>query len=343
MEPANERYARQFRFAGLGVNGQIALSKARAVVVGCGALGGLQAEALARAGAGSLTVIDRDFVETGNLQRQYLFSEEDAAQALPKAVAAERRLRRINSEIEIRGLVADLDSESAPELLDGADLILDATDNFEARFLINDFSVARAVPWIYGAAVGSYGLTMTILPGQTACFRCLYPDPPGGVQPTCETAGVLGSITMLIASLQTGEALKILSGNAHLIRRGIVTADSWSGSSSGAIREVHRPDRDPECPACGKREFSWLEGLRRAPVSLCGRNAVQIHERHRPVDLALLAQRLEGLGRVLENGFALRFSRDPYEMTVFPDGRAIIKGTTDPGIARSLYAQYIGS
>lgn len=338
MEQAAGRYARQVRFQGLGDNGQRALSAAHVAIVGCGALGGLQAEGLARAGIGSITVIDRDFVETSNLQRQFLFSEEEAAAAMPKAVAAERRLRQINSTIKIRGMVADLDSASISDLLEGADLILDATDNFETRFLINDFAVDRNIPWIYGAAVGSYGLMMPILPGETACFRCVYPEPPPGIQPTCETAGVLGSITMLIASLQTGEALKILAGHPELVRRTIVRADAWSGG----IRETPAPFRDPDCPTCIHREFPWLNGAKRAPVSLCGRNAVQIHERHRPLDLALLRQRLTGLGRVLANEFALRFFLDPYEMTVFPDGRAIIKGTTDPGIARSLYAQYIG-
>jgi molybdopterin/thiamine biosynthesis adenylyltransferase len=339
MEQAGGRYARQVRFGGLGEDGQAALTRARIAIVGCGALGGLQAEALARAGVGSITVIDRDFVEASNLQRQFLFSEADAAQALPKAVAAARRLEQINSTIEIRGIVADVDSGSIAELLEGADLVLDATDNFETRFLLNDFSVARGVPWIYGAAVGSYGLMMPILPGETGCFRCIYPEPPSGVQPTCETAGVLGSVTMLIASLQVGEALKILSGHRELVRKTIVRADVWTGG----VREVPAPPRDPDCDACGKREFPWLEGAKRTPVSLCGRNAVQIHERKRPVNLALLEQKLRGLGRVLANDFALRFFLDPFELTVFPDGRAIIKGTTDPGIARSLYAQYIGS
>jgi adenylyltransferase/sulfurtransferase len=338
MDEAANRYARQVRFAGLGDGGQSALLAARVAIVGCGALGGLQAEALARSGVGSITIIDRDFVETSNLQRQFLFSEDDAVRALPKAVAAEGRLRQINSTIEIRGIVADLDPANIFDLLDSAGLILDATDNFETRFLINDFSVARNVPWIYGAAVGSYGLMMPVLPGETACLRCIYPEPPGGVQPTCETAGVLGSITMLIASLQTGEALKILSGHSELIRRSIVRADAWSGG----VREMAAPAKDPECPACGKKEFPWLNGAKRAPLSLCGRNAVQIHERHRPVNLAELGDRLTGLGRVLANDFALRFFLDPYEMTVFPDGRAIIKGTTDLGVARSLYSQYVG-
>jgi molybdopterin-synthase adenylyltransferase len=333
------RYARQTRFEGLGDNGQLNLRAAHAVIVGCGALGGIQAEALARAGVGRLTLIDRDFVEISNLQRQFLFTESDAQQALPKAIAAERHLREINSEMRVEGIVADLDAGSVQDLLGDAALILDGSDNFETRFLINDFSVARRVPWIYGAAVGSYGLMMPILPHDTACLRCIYPEPPGGIQPTCETAGVLGSITMLIGSLQTGEALKILSGNAQLIRRKIVTADVWTGG----IREVAMPNRDADCPACGRGEFTWLDGSRRAPISLCGRNAVQIHERFRPVDLKELAARLNGLGEIRTNEFALRFSREPFEITVFADGRAIIKGTVDPGVARGLYARYVGN
>jgi molybdopterin-synthase adenylyltransferase len=336
---SSSRYARQIRFDGLGDIGQVNLNAAHAVIVGCGALGGIQAEALARAGVGRLTIIDRDFVETSNLQRQFLFTESDADAALPKAIAAERRLREINSQIRVEGIVADLDAASAQDLLGEAHLILDATDNFETRFLINDFSVARKVPWIYGAAVGSYGLMIPILPGDGACLRCIYPEPPGGIQPTCETAGVLGSITMLIGSLQVGEALKILSGNARLVRRKIVTADVWAGG----IREVDMPARDEDCPACGKGEFAWLDGSKRAPISLCGRNAVQIHERFRPVDLKELATQLNGLGEVRANEFALRFSREPFEITVFADGRAIIKGTVDPAIARGLYSRYVGS
>jgi adenylyltransferase/sulfurtransferase len=232
-----------------------------------------------------------------------------------------------------------LTARNADDLLGGVDLLLDGTDNFETRYLLNDFAVSRGVPWIYGAAVGSYGLVMPVLPGETACLRCVFPVPPEGVQPTCETAGVLNSITSLVASLQTAEALKILAGRRADVSRRITTADVWSG----IVRQLDQPRRDPECPACGRREFPWLDGARRAPVSLCGRNAVQIHERSRPVDLAALGASLAGLGQVRANEFALRFIIPPYEMTVFPDGRAIIKGTQDVGIARSLYARYVGS
>ena len=288
---------------------------------------------------GRLTLIDRDYVDATNLQRQFLFEESDAADGLPKAIAAERHLSRGNSTIEIRGIVADLDSSSAEELLAGADLILDGTDNFETRYLINDFAVSHNVPWIYGGAVASYGLTMPVIPGSTACFRCIYPEAPSGAQPTCDTSGVLNAITSAIASLQVADALKILSGRTDCVVPRITTVDVWSG----VIRQIDQPPRDADCPTCGRRDFVHLNGNARAPVSLCGRNAVQIHASARPIDLAELKARLDTLGEVRANEFALRFLRPPFELTVFPDGRAIIKGTTDVGVARSLYAQYIGN
>ncbi len=339
MDPAaRERYSRQILFAGIGEAGQESLLRARAAIVGCGALGTFHAAALARAGTGSIVIIDRDYVEPSNLQRQWLFEESDAADALPKAAAAERRLARINSAVKVCGVVADLTASNAGELLGGVDLILDGTDNFDTRYLINDFSVSRGIPWIYGAAVGSYGLTMPVLPDRTACLRCVYPDPPEGLQPTCETAGVLNAITSAIASLQVADALKILSGRAELVQPRITRVDLWHGG----IRQTEMPLRDPECPACGRRQFPYLDESRRTPTRLCGRNAVQVHDRPQSLDLIELKARLERLGAVRANEFALRFSIPPYEMTVFPDGRAIIKGTNDPGIARSLYARYVG-
>jgi molybdopterin-synthase adenylyltransferase len=313
------------------------LLDARVAIVGCGALGSFQAGALARAGVGYLRIIDRDYVELSNLQRQWLFDQCDVEQALPKAVAAARKIATINSDIRCEPVTADLTASNAWEWLDEADLILDGTDNFETRYLINDFAVNRGLPWIYGAAVGSYGITMPVVPGKTSCLRCVYPDPPAGAQPTCETAGVLGPITSLIASLQVAEAIKILCGVAPSAK--ITTVDVWSGE----IRQVVQPPPDDRCPACGLRQFSYLDGKHRAPVSLCGRDAVQIHERTRPLDLRDLAERLALLGAVRSNEFALRFEIAPYLLTIFPDGRAIIKGTTDVGIARSLYARYIGA
>jgi len=333
-----QRYSRQILFAGIGEGGQESLLGAHAVVAGCGALGSFHAAALARAGVGRLTIIDRDYVEPANLHRQWLFEEDDAAEARPKAVAAARRLARINSSVAVRGVVADLTPENAAELLGGAGVVLDGTDNFETRYLINDFAVSRGIPWIYGAAVGSYGLEMPVLPGHTPCLRCVYPDPPAGPQPTCETAGVLNAIVSAVASLQVADALKILCGHAELVRPRITTIDVWTGS----IRQIDAPMRDDDCPACARRRFPFLEESSRSPVRLCGRDAVQVREREGPLDLEALRARLAPLGEVRGGEFALRFLAPPYEMTVFPDGRAIIKGTSDPGLARSLYARYIG-
>lgn len=336
-EHDRERYSRQIRLAGIGEDGQQRLLASHAAIAGCGALGSFQAGALARAGVGRLTLIDRDSVESSNLQRQWLFEEDDAAQALPKAIAAANRLRRINSRLDVRPEVADLTAANIDDLLAEADVILDATDNFETRFLINDYAIQSGKPWIYGAAVGTYGLAMPVLPGETACLGCLYPEPPTGAQPTCETAGVLNTITSLIASLQTTLALQILVG-APVPRR-ITTVDLWTAE----LRQVRLPGPSADCRVCGERRFDHLEGRRRVPVSLCGRNAVQLHDRARPLDLADLEVRLRGLGEVRRNEFALRFVVPPHELTVFPDGRAIIKGTTDVGLARSLYARYVGA
>jgi molybdopterin-synthase adenylyltransferase len=332
-----ERYSRQIRFTALGEEGQNRLLRARVAIVGCGALGSFQAGALARAGVGTLTLIDRDYVELSNLQRQWLYDEDDAAQGLPKAVAAARHLRAVNSGCTIEPVVADLTAANVEEILDRCDLILDGTDNFETRYLINDFAVSRHISWIYGAAVGSYGLTMPVLPGSTACFACVYPSPPAGPQPTCETAGVLGPITSIIASLQCADAMKLLSGAD--VQSRITTIDVWTGD----IRRIEMPAVDPDCRVCGLRVFDHLHARERAPISLCGRNAVQIHDGRRALDLQRLGGQLAPLGDVRVNEFALRFFPSPYEMTVFPDGRAIVKGTTDIGLARSLYARYIGA
>ncbi len=339
MHPAESRYSRQIRFAPLGEAGQAKIRAASVAIVGCGALGTVQAEAMARAGIGRLRIIDRDFVEWSNLQRQFLFEEADAAEALPKAVAAARRLARVNSEVAVEPMVADLTAANVEDLFEDIDLILDGTDNFETRFLINDAAVDRGIPWIYGAAVGSYGIKLAIVPGQTACFRCVYPEPPQGAQPTCETEGVLAPVTATIASLQVADALKILAAGRDSVTPRLTTIDVWTGT----IRQLAPPARDAQCPCCVRKELVYLDGSRRAPISLCGRNAVQIHERSRPVDLPALAQRLATVAAVRSNEFALRVALDPYELTVFPDGRAIIKGTTDVGIARSLYARYIGA
>jgi molybdopterin/thiamine biosynthesis adenylyltransferase len=339
MRETESRYSRQIRFAPVGPEGQRRIRSSRVAIVGCGALGTVQAEALARAGVGRLRIIDRDFVELSNLQRQFLFDESDAAEALPKAVAAARRLAKVNSEVELDPIVADLTPSNIEDLFENIDLVIDGTDNFETRFLINDAAVNAGIPWIYGAAVGSYGIKMPIVPGKTACFRCVYPEPPQGAQPTCETEGVLAAVTVSVAALQVGDALRILAVGSDAIQSRITTMDVWEGT----VRQIPAPARDPECPCCGARKFVYLEGARRAPVSLCGRNAVQIHERSRPMSLPDLARRLGTVAPVRFNEFALRVALDPYELTVFPDGRAIIKGTTDVGVARSLYARYVGA
>jgi adenylyltransferase/sulfurtransferase len=245
----------------------------------------------------------------------------------------------VNSDVTIEPSVADLTPANIEDLLEGVGLILDGSDNFEVRFLINDYAVSSGIPWIYAAAVGSYGLKLAIVPGRTACLRCVYPDPPQGSQPTCETEGVLGPVTAAIAALATGDALKLLARGPEAVTARLTTVDVWSGE----IRQTSAPARDPDCPCCVRRDFVHLTGQRRAPISLCGRNAVQIHERFRPVDLTDLARRLAPLATVRANDFAVRAIIDSYELTVFPDGRAIIKGTTDPAIARSLYARYVGN
>jgi len=323
----------------MGEEGQARIRASSVAIVGCGALGTVQAETLTRAGVGRLRIIDRDFVEWSNLQRQFLFEESDAADSLPKAVAAARRLARVNSEVAVEPMVADLTAANVEDLFEDVDLILDGTDNFETRFLINDAAVDRSIPWVYGAAVGSYGIKLAIVPGKTACFRCVYPEPPQGAQPTCETEGVLAPVTATIAALQVADALKLLAQGPDAVTARLTTVDVWSGT----IRQLAPPARDAQCPCCVRHEFTYLDGSRRVPISLCGRNAVQIHERSRPVDLPALAQRLGAVAAVRSNEFALRVALDPYELTVFPDGRAIIKGTTDVGIARSLYARYIGA
>jgi len=336
-----ERYSRQILFDPLGVEGQERLLASSAVIVGCGAIGAASASLLTRAGVGHLCVVDRDFVEPSNLQRQTLFDEDDASQTFPKSVAAARKLKAINSSVSIEGLVADINPRNINELLGGFDLILDGTDNFETRFLINDFAVKQGRPWIYAAAVASYGLTMTVLPGVTACLACQLqsPDTDTGMEETCDTIGVLGAIVNLIASLQVAEAMKLLSGNPAALHGRLISCDVWTGR----FQSVH-VSRNPDCRACAKHEYSYLEGQAQPHITMCGRDSVQIHEHSRSLDLGALQLRLaRSVDGVRHNDFLLRFCIAPYEMTVFADGRAIVKGTTDPTVARSLYARYIGA
>ena len=338
LEP-DDRYSRQILFRGIGAEGQKRLASARVAIVGCGATGSAVASLLARSGIGHLCIIDRDYVEPSNLQRQSLFDESDARESLPKAVAASRRIATFNSQIVAEPQVADLTPENIGCLLADVDLILDGTDNFETRYLINDFAVSRNLPWIYAAAVGSYSVTLNVLPGHTACLACIFPDSPQGIFETCETAGILNSAVNLIASIEASEALKFLVGAHDRLRRTLLSIDVWSNERA----ELQATQPRPGCRACGGREFVHLEGKGRPHITLCGRNSVQIHERQRPVDFSELNQRLTAHGTVRHNDFVLKFWRDPYEMTLFPDGRAIIKGTTDTGVARSLYARFVGS
>jgi molybdopterin-synthase adenylyltransferase len=338
--PFHEKYSRQMLFKGIGPEGQERLLASRAVVVGCGAIGAAAANLLVRAGLGQIRILDRDFVEPSNLQRQVLFNEADAREALPKAVAAERKLRTINSEVRVEGIVADLNAKNVEELLEGFPLILDGTDNFETRFLVNDFAVKTRTPWIYAAGVASFGVTMTIRPGQSACLACLLDSSGGmGLEETCDTVGVLGPVVNLIASLEVAEALKLFAGREEALHGRLISCDVWTGR----FQSVH-PERNPVCRVCVRNEFAHLQGEAQPHVTMCGRDSVQIHERGRQLDFGILQERLAStVEDVRQNGFLLRFRVPPYEMTVFRDGRAILKGTKDPAVARSLYSKYIGS
>ncbi len=334
----DDRYSRQMLFKEIGAEGQKKLSQSRVVMVGCGATGSALASLLARSGVGSLRILDRDYVEPSNLQRQTLFDEDDAREAVPKAIAAARQIARFNSEIVVEPHVADLIPANVASLLGDCELILDGTDNFETRYLINDFAMKNSVAWIYAAAVGSYAVTMNILPGATACLACIFPESPHGAVETCETAGILNSAVNLVASIAATEALKFLVGARAKMRRTLLSWDVWTNERA----ELNAMGPREGCRAC-LRDFVHLAGEGRPHITLCGRNSVQIHERERPIDFNELSGRLQPHGSVRHNQFVLKFWRDPYEMTLFPDGRAIIKGTTDTAIARSLYARYVGS
>lgn len=339
----SDRYARQIRFSPLGEDGQQRLAQARALVCGCGALGTVIADTLVRGGVGLVRIVDRDFVELNNLQRQVLFDERDVADGLPKAIAAADKLRRINSQIDVEPIVADVTHKNIAQLAGDTHVIVDGTDNFETRFLINDFAVANNKPWVYGGCIGAEGQTMTILPGDTACLACLVPEvPPPGTTPTCDTAGIIGPIVHVIASIQAAEAIKILSGHPEAIRRTLLTVDVWDNR----FREMNVATlRDAgECRACRRREFPWLTGQRGSTSAvLCGRNAVQLRpEANDAISLDRMAERLAGMGPVVRNPYLLRATIGDYVITLFADGRAIISGTDDPATARTVYAKYLG-
>jgi adenylyltransferase/sulfurtransferase len=334
------RYSRQELFSGIGEEGQARIRASRVLLVGCGALGSALGEMLTRAGVGALTIVDRDFVEESNLQRQTLFSEEQARLGAPKAKVAETRLLEINGEVALKGVVADFASENARELVRGMDLVLDGTDNFETRFLLNDVALAEGVPWIYGACVGSYGLALLVRPRVSPCLRCVLGEMPlAGSGPTCDTAGIVLPIVQVVAGIQGAEALKVLSGRTERLSPGVVSVDLWDGT----FHVMDLRGKPPWCPLCTEGRYDYLEKPSSSAV-LCGRDAVQL----RPpagsrVDLPALSERLSRLGRVVLNDYLLRFLGPEGEIVVFGDGRALVKGVADVSRARSLFSKYVGN
>ncbi|MGH9903562.1 MAG: ThiF family adenylyltransferase [Pyrinomonadaceae bacterium] len=338
----NERYSRQILFEGIGEEGQRRIRAARVLVVGCGALGSAQVEALARAGVGRLRIVDRDFVEESNLQRQTMFTERDARERLPKAVAAARRVTEINSEVGAEAEVADVSGANVERLVEGCDVVLDGTDNFSTRYLLNDACVKHGVSWVYGAAVGSYGVTMTVRPRLTPCLRCVFPEAPAaGTAPTCDTAGIIMPIISIVAAVQVSEALKLLTGQFGSLHNSLMQFDVWRNE----WRRLGLGERAPDCPTCVLGSYATLEPEAGDFLTvLCGRNAVQVAPRHATrLDLRALAERLRASGEVSLNPYLLRLRAGDYELTVFEDARAIVRGTDDTATARSLYARYVGS
>jgi len=339
----SERYARQVLFYGIGNTGQKILMEKTAVLVGCGALGCTSANLLVRSGIKCLKIIDRDYIEESNLQRQSLFDEEDINKNLPKAVAAQKKLQKVNSQIQVEAIVVDLNPSNIETVLENTDVVIDGTDNFETRFLINDYCVKHGIPWIYGACIGSMGLTMNIVPPKTPCLRCVLDTiPPFGTTETCDTTGIIAPIASMIASIQAAEALKILTGNYDALSKGLLKIDLWRNE----IKILHTDDirEKSDCITCKQHYYEFLSKDRYSiTTSLCGRNAVQIlHPNGSNLDLEKLAARLEHVGEVSFNSFLLRLKIDIYELTVFPDGRLIITGTNDATVAKGLYAKYIG-
>lgn len=338
-----ERYSRQMRFPGIGTDGQARIAAGRVTLIGCGALGTVIANHLVRAGVGFVRIIDRDFIELHNLQRQVLFDEADVTDGLPKAEAAARKLRGINSGVTIEPVVTDVDRTNVLGLCGDVDVILDGSDNFEVRYLINDAAIKLNKPWVYGGCIGSVGQTMTILPGETPCLRCVFESAPGpGEAATCETASVLAPAISVIASLQAMEAMKLLVGQRQSINRDLIYVDVWENTYKKIKIAGLRGQVD--CPCCCRRDFEWLDGKHGVTTTtLCGRNAVQVsHRTTAPLSFSELADQLRLLGEVSFNKFLLKFAIGEYKLTVFPDGRAIIQGTDDPDKARTLYAKYIG-
>lgn len=336
------RYSRQILFSPIGKDGQQLLQHSRAAIIGCGALGTAQAEALARAGVGYLRIIDRDFVEASNLQRQTMFTEGDAAERLPKAIAAATHIHEINSEIQLEPQILDVNHTNIERLIKDCDVVLDGTDNFSTRYLINDACVKAGINWIYGAAVGSYGVTMTIRPRETACLRCIFEEaPPAGSAPTCDTAGVIMPIISIVAAVQVSEALKLLTNHESDLHNSLMQFDVWRNE----WRKIRPGGPVPDCPTCGRRDFSTLNATSSEFAAvLCGRNAVQISPTMpTQINFTALAERLSAAGDVKFNDYLLRFRAGDYELTIFQDARSIIRGTDQITTARSLYAKYIGN
>ena len=338
----NERYSRQILFDKIGREGQQRLLDARVFIMGCGALGASHAEMLARAGVGRLRIVDRDFVEYTNLQRQTLFSEQDAADRLPKAIAAKQRLAAINSEVEVEAIVADVNNSNVESLIADCDLVIDGTDNFQVRYLINDACVKHDVRWIYGAAVSGYGASMTVIPHETPCLRCIFEEmPDAGSSPTCDTAGVIMPIISSISAIQVAEAIKLLVGDTGSLHRSLIQVDIWESD----WRKIKLSEPAPECPCCGLGNYEFLDAeSAEFSAVLCGRDAVQIAPpRPTTLDLEALAARLAPQGDVKQNEYLVRFNADGREVTIFRDARAIIKGTSEIAEARSIYSRFIGS
>jgi len=342
MDKELERYSRQILFPGVGEEGQKRLRDSKVLLIGCGALGSNIANTMVRAGVGRITIVDRDFIELNNLQRQIVFDEDDVARSLPKAVAAAEKLRKINSQVEIVPLVMDANPGNIEQLVREADLVMDGTDNFETRYLINDACVLHGKPWIYGGVLASYGVTMTIIPHETPCLRCVFAEsPPPGTTPTCDTAGILASTASVIANMECVEAIKLLVGAKDKVNRGMIWMDLWDNSFEKL--EGSRVTDDCQCCVQGKYEFlEAREGTR--TTSMCGREAIQVSVRGATrVSFPELAARLQGAGKVQYNEYMLRFQVDNYELVVFPDARTLVRGTTDESMARSLYARYVGA
>lgn len=337
----NERYSRQILFEGIGREGQERLLSSRVLVVGCGALGTAHAEALARAGVGRLRLVDRDFIEPSNLQRQTMFTEQDALERLPKAVASARHLKEINSGIEVEAEVSDVNATNIERLLQDCDLVLDGTDNFSTRYLINDACIKHNVSWIYGAAVSSYGVTMTVRPRRTPCLRCVFEEAPeAGSAPTCDTSGVIMPIISIVSAVQVSEALKLLAGRAESLHNSLMQFDVWRNE----WRRIRLGEPNADCPVCARGLYQSLDAESNDFAAvLCGRDAIQISPpRPTAIDFERLAQRLKGSGEVNFNPYTLRFRTGDYELTIFRDARSIIRGTDDINHARSLYARYVG-